>query len=648
MDRYRNLLSPITIGKMTMKNRMVMSPMETKLGNPDGTVSDETVAYYERRARGGVGLIIVEATYVHPLGRGFAAQLGIDSDWHIEGLARIPEAVHPYGAKVAIQLIHHGRQTDSGVLSGEQPVAPSAIPYNRGEMPRALAEEEIEALVACFAGACRRSKAAGFDAAEIHAAHGYLLQTFLSPHSNHRTDRYGADLEGRMRFPLDAITASREMVGPDFPLMVRVSHREAHEGGYETDYMENVVPHMVRAGIDLLDVSAGNYNAPGGVGIPVMDFPMGLNVEGAGRLRKAAGVPTLVVGRLNDPDLAEKTITDGSADMIVMGRQFLADPDYPKKIEEERLEDIRFCLACNDGCYLRMVREETVACSVNPECARELEFDLSPVDQPRRTWVIGAGPAGLSAAYYCALRGHRVTLWEREAKLGGQWNAASQPKSKSHMRRLINFYQAQLEKHGVNLMLGSEVTAEVLTKGDPEFVVLATGAVPGDLPLESDGSVEIVQAVDVLLDRVTPGRNVVVVGASRTGLEVADYITDKTESITIIEALAKEPVRRYLPHGHFLYQRLEEAGVDLVLNATVEGVEGSRVLYRSDDRVSRVENVDTLILATGSKSESALKSSLDEIGVKYTVIGDALEPRMLHEAIHEGARVADQISLDAA
>jgi len=641
LEKFPHLFSPLAIKSLKLKNRFVMSPMETKQANPDGSVSDGVVAYYRRRAMGGVGLIMVEASYVHPTGKGFPTQIGIDRDELIPGLSRIPEAVHPFGTKVAVQLIHHGRQTESQVLGGVQPVSASPLPYVGGEVPRALEEAEIEELIQAFATACQRAKLAGFDAAEIHSAHGYLIQTFLSPHSNQRTDRYGNDLEGRMRFAVEVIRRSRETVGPDFPLFTRVSHREDHDGGYEVDYMEQVVPRLIEAGIDVLDVSVGNYNSVSGITIPAMDHPMGLNVEGASRLRRAAGVPTIVVGRLNDPAMAEQVLADHKADLIALGRQMLADPDYVTKIETGRLEDIRYCLACNDGCLVRMVREDRVSCSINPECTRELEFDTTPTSRAQRIWVVGGGPAGLAAAYYSALKGHAVVLWEKEDQLGGQWIAACKPRNKGHMRRLIDFYKTQLDKLGVEVKLGASLDRETLAGGDVDFAVLATGAIPSQIPISSDDTVPMVQAVDVLLDQAKPGQHVVVVGASLTGLEVADYLTETSENITIIEALEKAPVGRRHPHGRFLYARLAASKVALHLNARLEKIEKGGVFYSSGDKIQAVENVDTLVLAIGSRSNDSLKSLLDDLNIPYRIIGDASKPRNLHEAIREGALIAD-------
>lgn len=620
-----------------------MSPMETKQAHSDGSVSDGIIEYYRRRAEGGVGLILVEAAYVHPTGKGFSTQLAIDRDEMVEGLSRIPENVHPYGTKVAIQLIHHGRQTESRVLGGIQPVSASAIPYHLGEIPRALTEGEIEEMIEAFAGACGRAKQAGFDAAEIHSAHGYLIQTFLSPHSNHREDRYGRDLEGRLRFALEIIRRSREKVGPDFPLFTRVSHREDHEGGYEVEYMEQVVPHLVRAGIDVLDVSVGNYNSVQGIGIPIMDLPMGLNVEGASRLKKAAGVPTIVVGRLNDPMLAEQVISQGQADMIALGRQLLADPDYVNKIEKGDLEDIRYCLACNDGCLMRMVREDRVSCSINPECAHELERQILPTKTPKRIWVIGGGPAGLSAAYYSALKGHQVTLWEKEDAFGGQWIAACKPKNKLHMARLIHFYEKQMDQLGVAVHLGRAINEETLKAGNMDFVVLASGATPAVLSIPDDGTVPMIQAVDVLLNNVHPKGKIVVVGASLTGLEVADHLSETAREVIVIEALRKLPISMGDRHGRFLYQKLGKAGIHVVLNALLAKIEKGSVFYSSDEKREEIKEVNSVILAVGSRSERSLEKSLAEKGVPNEVIGDAVKPRTLHDAVLEGFKVSQMI-----
>ena len=433
------------------------------------------------------------------------------------------------------------------------------------------------------------------------------------------------------------------MVGPDFPLFTRVSHREDHEGGYEVDYMEQVVPHMVRAGIDVLDVSVGNYNSVQGIGIPITDLPMGLNVEGGSRLRKAAGVPTIVVGRLNDPILAEQVVGNGQADMIALGRQLLADPDYVNKIEKGDLEDIRYCLACNDGCLMRMVREDRVSCSVNPECAHELERKILPAKTPKRVWVIGGGPAGLSAAYYSALRGHQVALWEKEDAFGGQWIAACKPKNKVHMARLIHFYKKQMDQLGVEVNLGRAVDEEILKAGNMDFVVLASGATPAALSIPDDGTVPMVQAVDVLLGKVNSVGRIVVVGASLTGVEVADHVSETSKEVIVIEALKKLPISMGDRHGRFLYQKLGKVGIQVLLNALLAKIEKGSIFYSSDENMEEIKEVDFVILAVGSRSEKSLDKSLAEKGVPNEVIGDAAKPRTLHDAIHEGFKVSQRI-----
>ena len=370
--KYEKLFSPITINGMTLKNRTVMPAMGTGYGNADSTVSDRLVAYLARRARGGVGLIISEVCAVLPRGKGFGKEIGAWSDDFIPGLAKLADAVHRAGAKVALQLHHAGRETFE-MAAGGMPEAPSAIPSAVLNQPcEAMSLERIAAVTDAFARAAVRAKKAGLDAVEIHGAHGYLLTQFLSPFSNQRTDAYGGSEENRMRFVLEVVAAARRAVGPDFPVLIRVSADELIRGGYDLEFMKRLAPRLAAAGADAVHASVGVYSTPGNLSIASMDTEPGFNIFRARALREVSNVPVIAVGRIADPEMAENAIARGDADLVSFGRQLLADPDFVNKVRADDLDDVRWCVACNQGCIERLMFEmKSATCTFNPECGRE-------------------------------------------------------------------------------------------------------------------------------------------------------------------------------------------------------------------------------------------------------------------------------------
>ena len=393
---FPHLFSPITINGMTLKNRAVMPPMATGYANSDSTVSDRLVAYQSRRAQGGTGLIITEVCAVVPRGKGFPNELGVWSDEFIPGLAKIPAELHRWGAKAALQLHHAGRETFESA-AGAIPEAPSAIPSAvLGQPCEAMSLERIAEVIDAFAKAAGRARQAGFDAVELHGAHGYLLNQFLSPFSNQREDQYGGSDENRMRFILEIIAAVRKVVGRDFPVWIRVSADEVVRGGYDLSFMKKFAPKMVAAGIDAIHCSVGVYSTPGSLSIASMDTDPGFNLFRARALKDVVNVPVIGVGRINNPELADQAIARGDADLISFGRQHLTDPDFINKAREGNLEDIRWCMACNQGCIERLSFEmKSTTCSFNPECGREYKGPSPKVDtsQTLMGYRSGAGRA---------------------------------------------------------------------------------------------------------------------------------------------------------------------------------------------------------------------------------------------------------------
>ncbi len=637
MHELKSLLEPVRINALELPNRAVVPPMGTGYGALDGTVTDRLVAYLARRARGGFGLIITEVCAMDPRGKGFPSEIGCWSDEFIPGLSRIAEAVHREGSRAALQLHHAGRETFEA-FAGGVPEAPSAVPSPLSSQPcEEMSRERIAEVVLAYGRAAARALEAGFDAVEVHAAHGYLINQFLSPFSNKREDEYGGSDESRARFALEVLGSVRRAVGGDFPVIIRVSAEEAVRGGYDLAFMERLAPVLVEAGADCVHVSVGVPATPGGFTIASMDTEQGFNLPRARAVKKVAGAPVIGVGRITDPREADAAIARGDADLISFGRQSLTDPDTISKAAEGRYEQIRTCWACNQGCIDRLAFElKPVTCTINPDCGREYLGEPQEAAKPLDIWVVGGGPAGISAALGASGRGHRVVLLERSASLGGQLIPASRPPGKDVYLGWLEWAGRMLEKQGVETRLGRPVSPDDILETRPDRIILATGAMPvvPDIPgVEGDS---VVDARDLLTGKVEPAACVVIIGAGYTGMETADFLGARGTKTTLLEASRVAPVGKETTHGWWMHKRLREAGGDLVLGATVVRIESGSVTYVRDGREESVEPAGQVVLAVGARPETGLLETIEKSRIPYAVVGDAKSPRRLLEAVHEG------------
>ena len=641
--RFEHLFSPFTINGMTLKNRAVMPPMATGYGNADNTVSERLLAYLERRAQGGTGLIITEVCAVDPRGKGFPNEIGVWNDDFIGALSRIPAALHRHGAKAALQLHHAGRETFEAVL-GKKPEAPSAIPSAvLGQPCEAMSLERIAEIVRAFAQAAGRARQAGFDSVELHGAHGYLLNQFLSPFSNNREDEYGGSEENRMRFILEVIAAARKAVGDDFPLCIRISADEMVRGGYDFSLMRRLAPRMVTAGVDAIHCSVGVYSTPGGLSIASMDTEPGFNLFRARALKEVVSVPIIGVGRINDPAMADQAIARGDADLISFGRQHLTDPDFIEKARRGSLEDIRRCTACNQGCIERLSFEmKSTTCSFNPECGREYKGPVLPAGTPKKVWVIGAGPAGLSAALVLAARGHQVEVFEKESQPGGQLLSASRPPHKAVFMDWVNWALRRLKQWSVPLHCSHPVSADDIKKAAPDAVIVASGAYPVTASIPGLKSELVADARDVLTGNIKLAGPAVVLGAGYVGMETADYLLANGIAVTVLEMQTLPPVNRFSAHGYWLNKRIKDSGGKIIFGARVLGIENNIVRYVQADKPSE-EKASLIVTAMGAKSENTLEDVLNALAVPYRVVGDARSPRRILEAIHEGYKAGEEI-----
>ncbi|MBW2599049.1 MAG: FAD-dependent oxidoreductase [Deltaproteobacteria bacterium] len=642
MNELKNILSPITVKNVEIPNRVVMPPMGTNLGNADGTVSEATIAYLKRRAKGGPGLIITEIVAAHSDGIAINTQLGAYDDRFIPGLAKLVALAHEAGNRIFMQIHHAGRES-LHMLSKGKAVGPSAIPSLIYRIPpREMTIDDIKETIAAFGSAAGRAREAGFDGVELHCAHGYLLTQFLSTLSNQRTDEYGgATLKQRSRFVIEVIQMVRKEVGADFPISIRISTEEFIKGGYTADDMQTILPDFVSAGVDIIHASFGTHGSPGGITSAPIEYAPGFNSWLARKVKDVVDVPVIAVGRFNDPALADEVIKRGDADLVAFGRQFLADPDFLIKAREGRTEDIRKCLACNQGCIERLILGEgNIRCAINPETGQETIYPEGPAANPKDVWIVGGGPAGLTAAFEAARLGHTVTLYESAEELGGQIQYARRPPHKEAYGDWIDWLIGQVKKAGITIKISTEVTPAMVREEKPEAVILAAGGEKITPEIPGIGGSQVCDAWQVLSGAVKPGENVLVIGGGLIGMETADYLSEQGSKVTLVEMLKRSPVQKITSHGYMLHKRLRDKNALLLFSTTVTSIGDGSAEIETAGEASTVSPIDQVVVAVGLKPRDGLTEVLTEEGIPCTVVGDASSARRIIEATEEGARAA--------
>ncbi|MEN6446368.1 MAG: FAD-dependent oxidoreductase [Syntrophaceae bacterium] len=641
MERLSHLFSPIRIRNVELVNRAVIPPMGTNLGRKDGTVSDALIAYIRRRAASGPGLIITEITAVHPTGSVINTELGIHDDRFIPGLKTLADTIHAGGAKAAIQLHHGGRECFFHLTKGRA-LGPSAIPsLIYGVAPKEMTLDDIHEIVTAFGVSAARAREAGFDIVEIHGAHGYLLCQFLSELSNQRQDEYGSSMKSRARFVVEVIREVRRNVGDDFPISLRLSIEESIKGGYTVEDMLTVVPDFVGAGVDIIHASLGTYGSPGGVTSAPVEYEPGFNAWRARKVKDVVNIPVIAVGRFSDPAFADEVIGRGDADMVSFGRQFLADPDFLNKARQGRAEEIRTCIACNQGCIERLMFEgKTIRCAINPETGQEATYPLTELKSPKKVWIAGAGPAGLTAAYEASRLGHEVTVFEKDDVVGGQIRYAGMPPFKDVYLKWIHWLENQAVKGGAKIRTGEPLTREMLASERPDAVIVATGGEKMVPPIEGIDLPHVCDAWQILSGEVSPGRSVLIIGGGLIGMEVADFLCGKAPAVTVVEALPTSPVSKLTSHGYMLHRRLRQGGCSLIFGITVTRITPDSVRLCTADEERELSPVDQVVVAVGLTPRQELKAILEELCIPFTLVGDAAEPRRIIEATEEGARAA--------
>jgi 2-enoate reductase len=646
----QNLFKPGLIGKLEIKNRIVMAPMGTTgLVELDGRYSQRGIDYFVARAKGGVGLIetglmVVDVEIEKRALGPWSGYPRADSPVYIARLNELADAIHEYGAKIAAQLTAGlGRVARGAIVNSGWAIAPSPQPcfWNPNISARGLTTEEIEKLVKAFSVAATIVKMAGFDAIDLHGHEGYLLDQFMTSKWNQRTDKYGGDLEGRLRFPLEVVESIRKAVGPDFPIIYRMAASHYVEGGREIDESIVIAKRFQEAGIDCLHVDAGCYESWNWAHPPLY-MERAPVIESIASIKNAVSVPIIAVGRLGYPDLAEKILAEGKADFIALGRQLLADPEWPNKVKEKQWDDIRPCIGDHDGCMGRIFEGKYISCTVNPQTGMEREFNIQPALEKKSVLVIGGGPGGMEAARVAAHRGHKVTLWEQNERVGGNLIPAAVPKFKSDVKAFLEYLSYQIQKLGVRVELNKKVTPELVMKSKADEVIIATGATPIILDIPGCEKKQIITAADLFLGKRKTGKKVVVVGGGVIGCEAALWVAQKGKEVTILEILEDVITDLFLANKKQLIQMLSEKSVKIMTGVKILEIADQNVLIENAGRKEVLE-ADTVVMAIGLKSETTLIDGLKNANFPVHCIGGCITPRKIQSAIWEAFRVALRI-----
>ena len=637
---YNQFLSPGKIGTMTLKNRSIFPPMGTHFVD-DGFVTDQMIAYQARRAEGGCAMNIIEIASVHYTSSGKLI-LGIHDDKFLPGLTRLATAIKDAGARACIQLWHGGRQ-HSGLEFGGQCWGPSAEPCPlTQEIPHVMTTDEIKEIIASYGDAALRAKKAGFDAVEIHGAHGYMIDCFLNAYSNTRTDEYGGDLEQRARFGREVIRDIRSKVGADFPIIMRMSAKENVPGGITLEDGIAAAKLYASEGIDALDISQGCYGAMPYT-VPPYYLPERVNVYNASQIKENVDIPVIVAGKIYTPDIAEDILQKGQADFVSLGRVQLADPEFVQKTAEDRPEDIIHCVACDTGCVERMFSGKVTSCVFNPLTGYETVTKVEPAAKGRRVLVIGGGPGGLEAARVAKERGHDVILFEQGAELGGQYITAGCPPHKSAVKEAAIHMGYRAMKAGVDVRLYTKATPDRIKKANPDVIIVATGSEPVIPPIPGVDGENVFEARSLIRgERFMRAGKVAVIGGGLVGLEAADLLVEQGKQVTIIEMLDSIGKELEMYIRPYFMQVIEENQIAVHVNSTCTAINPNSITIEKDGAKLDIE-ADAVVLATGARSDAGKVFEMAQQFGECYAIGDAKSVGNVLDAIWQGHEVALQI-----
>ncbi|WP_332238787.1 FAD-dependent oxidoreductase [Sporolactobacillus sp. KGMB 08714] len=663
---YEALFKPIRIGKLEVKNRISMAPMGAfGLVDNEGCYNQRAADYYVERAKGGTGLIITSITKVEnkldKVVSGIIPVVSENPGRFLMTSAEMTERVHAYGTKIFLQLtMGFGRSGVPGALLTAPPVSASSIPnyWDPSVTCNELTTSEVEWIVQQFIESADIAKKAGFDGVEIHAVHeGYLLDQFTLSLFNRRTDKYGGDLKGRLTLPAEIVQGIKKRCGKDFPVGLRYSVKSCikdwRQGGLpDEDYIEKgrdleegieAAKILEAAGYDELNTDLGTYDAWYWSHPPVYQKE-GLYLPYTKKLKEAVHIPVIVAGKLGVPETAEKSLEDGSADMIGLGRPLLTDPYWPKKVMNHQVERIRPCIGCHVGCLGRGFEGKPLSCAVNPACGRERYYEPKPVLSAKKVMVVGGGVAGMEAARVAALRGHKVTLYEKSGRLGGQIIPGSVPEFKIDDRRLLAWYKNELERLDIPVLNGTEVTEELVRKENPDVVIVATGA--GEIHLDVPGGDKdkVATPIEILESKKTAGKDVLIVGGGLVGCETALYLAQDGRNVTIVEAqneILSSGGGKPIPHMNkiMLIDLLHQYDVKVITNSSLTEVTDEGAVLINDQFRKQFLAADTVVISVGFKPNQTLYNKLNGKIADLYLIGDAYRAANIMSAVWSGNEI---------
>jgi len=640
---FPKLFQPGQIGTMLLKNRIVMAPISSNLAAEGGYVSDRMIFHYAERARGGTGLITVENVCIaYPLARHGAAQPRIDDDVFIPGLRRLTDAIHRGGAQATVELTHPGMNAGLRYIEGEIPVAASALPRPKdGLIPRELSEDEVVVVIEQYVDAARRARQAGFDAIELQACHGLLINQFLSPLTNKRQDAFGGGREDRCRFLVEIVTGIKRQVGSDFPVMVRLVAEDTIEGGVTLAEGRWFARRLEQVGADAIHPDYGLGSKE--MRLEPMPYPQAWRVHLAKEIREAVSIPVIAVGVIREPWVAERVLVAEEADFVALGRALNADPEWPNKARAGEVDAIRRCIGCNECVIARHVADAPLRCSLNAAVGQtEQACRLDRTKSPKRVVVVGGGPAGMEATRVMALRGHRVTLYEQESRLGGMLHVAAVPPGKDKLSWIVEYFEHELSRLGVGLCLGEALDGEKVRALKPEVVIVATGARPDVPNIPGVDGTNVLLAQELLARRMRcTGLRFAIIGGGMLGLETAAYLAEQENQVTVLKR--HETIGRNIEplYRDYLLRQLKDHDVEIVSRVEVKAIDGDGAIVQHRDGGKRIISADRVVLARGVTPANELAQEIEAL--HPIVVGDATQPGKIIDAIAEGFRSARSI-----
>ena len=614
--------------------------MGTNYANEHGEVTDQLLNYYEERAKGGAGLVIVGSTGVDaPRGNAIARQLRIDDHRYIAGLSKLAKRIRNHGATAFVQLNHAGGGTTRKKTQGEQPVVPSDIPnaYN-ARNPHVLATEEVTDIAEKHVEGAARAEHAGFDGVELHCGHGYLLEQFISARTNKRTDRYGGDLEARMRLPLAIVEGICERTGTEFGLSVRLTVEEFVPNGQEIEDSRRVARMLEDAGVDIINVTTGTYGSAPKT-IEPMSYEEAWRAHYAAKIGEVVDIPTIAVGVIRQPETANSIIADDVSDFVAIGRGHISDPHFARKAKTGQIEELNRCISCNIGCVGDGIfSHKPMGCSVNPAVGREAEFaSIEQASNQQDVLVVGGGPAGIEAAVWSARRGHNVSLYEATDQLGGQLTLAAKAPGKEKIGWFRDYLEHELDTAAVDVHLDTPVEAATVRDANPDAVVVATGAQPQSLDVPGIDQDHVYQAWDILAEHESVDGSALIIGGGGVGCDTAEWLAERGHQVTILEYADRlAPRKEVISRLEMLDQFGDRENLDWETDCQVTSVEESAVMVVDSDGTEAAFTADSVVLAVGHRGNDELVADLDPLATDVYVVGDARESRNIDAATDDG------------